>query len=123
MSDEPPMGRGVLRVQRQRARDWAETVEQPPTEPPPPTAPPVNIDVPYVSQEGQLLHCTMGNWSNTPTSYAYQWIQDDTTEIGDGTASYVVTIDDVGHVMTCVVTASNALGSTIAPASNPVTVA
>jgi hypothetical protein len=114
------MGIGVMRVQRQRARDWAETVEQPPTEP---TEPPVNIDVPYVAQEGQLLHCTMGNWSGEPTSYAYQWIQDDTTEIGDGTASYVVTIDDVGHVMTCVVTATNALGSTIAPASNPVTVA
>ena len=40
----------------------------------PATAPPVNVDVPHVSGTGTVgstLNCTMGNWQNEPTSYAY----------------------------------------------------
>ena len=35
--------------------------------------PPVNVDVPYVAQEGSVLTCTMGNWEGEPSHYAYQW--------------------------------------------------
>ena len=40
-----------------------------------PAAPakPTNIDVPYASQTGAILNCTMGNWGGEPTTYMYQW--------------------------------------------------
>jgi hypothetical protein len=89
---------------------------------PPATAPPVNVDVPYVSQTGPTLSCTMGNWENVPTSYSYRW-QIDGTNVGADSALYTVTAGDVGGMATCTVTATNARGSTTAPASNPVQIA
>jgi hypothetical protein len=88
----------------------------------PATAPPVNVDVPYVQQVGDHMTCTMGNWQGEPTSYAYQWKRDG-TNIGTGAAQYTVTGADVGKTFTCVVTATNALGSTAAPPSNGVVAA
>jgi hypothetical protein len=85
--------------------------------------PPENVDVPYVSQQGDLLNCTLGNWTGEPTSYAYQWVRDGEINIGSGATPYIVTGADVGHEVTCVVTATNAAGSTAAPPSNAVTVA
>ncbi len=83
-------------------------------------AAPVNRDVPYVSQDGETLHCTMGNWTGEPTSYAYAW-QDVAGPTSD-TDSYTIVADDTGHVITCVVTATNDVGSTEAPPSNGVTI-
>lgn len=82
--------------------------------------PPANLDVPHVVQENDVT-CTMGNWTGEPTSYAYQW-KNDGADVGDGTVPYAVTADDVGHTITCVVTATNAAGSTPAPPSNGVVV-
>ena len=86
-------------------------------------APPVNRDVPYVSQSGAQLNCTMGNWDGEPTSYAYAWHRDGVAVAGATSATHAVTSDDSGHGLACVVTATNALGSTVAPMSNTVTVA
>ena len=103
----------------------------PDTEPPPdggngeapaPTAPPVNRDVPHATQQGAQLNCTMGNWDGEPTSYGYQW-QIDGADVGTGSATYDVQAGDVGKNAVCVVTATNALGSTAAPPSNGVVVA
>lgn len=88
----------------------------------PPQAPPVNVDVPHVLQDSDTLTCTMGNWEGEPTAYEYQWIRDDDTVIGTG-ASYLVTPDDIGTTVVCIVTASNAAGATEAPPSNGVVVA
>jgi hypothetical protein len=102
-----------------------------PLEPPPEgangapaTAPPVNRDVPHATQSGTTLNCTMGNWEGEPTSYAYQW-KIDGVNVGTGmaTATHTVTPADVGKSATCVVTATNALGSTAAPPSNAVVIA
>ena len=82
---------------------------------------PVNVDVPYIEQQGDTLHCTMGNWEGEPTSYAYQWRLDDVDVTAAG-EDCVVTADDAGKVARCVVTASNATGSTEAPPSNAVVV-
>jgi hypothetical protein len=90
--------------------------------PEPPSAPPVNRDVPYAEQRGSILNCTMGNWNNVPDSYAYQW-QIDGDDVGTNAADYTVTPGDVGKSAVCVVTATNALGSTAAPPSNSVTIA
>ena len=83
---------------------------------------PVNIDVPYVSQTGATLFCTMGNWSGEPTSYAYAWDMDGVAT-GGTDPTYAVQPGDVGKSATCAVTATNAQGSTAAPMSNAVTVA
>jgi len=89
----------------------------------PVTEPPVNVDVPYLGGSGavgELLSCTMGNWENQPTSYAYAWAGDGEplAETGD---SYLVVEADLGHSIACTVTATNAIGATEAPPSNAVT--
>lgn len=84
--------------------------------------PPGNVDVPHVNQDGDTLACTMGNWSGEPTGYAYQW-QLDGNDAGTDSDTLVVTAGDVGKTATCVVTATNDLGSTAAPPSNGVVVA
>jgi len=83
--------------------------------------PPVNVDVPFVSQAGAMLSCTMGNWLGEPTSYAYAWHQDGVSNSATG-ATYTVTPGDSGHSLACVVSATNALGTTVAPMSNAVAV-
>jgi hypothetical protein len=85
-------------------------------------APPVNVDVPFVSQAGGTLSCTMGNWRGEPSSYAYAWHNDGVANGATG-ATYTVTPEDSGHGLSCQVTATNALGSTVAPMSNAVAVA
>jgi hypothetical protein len=94
-----------------------------PTEPEPePTDPPVNVDVPLVTQSGATLNCTMGNWDNVPTSYSYAW-EVGGAAAGTDAATYAVQPADIGQSALCVVTATNAIGSTAAPPSNSVTVA
>jgi hypothetical protein len=91
----------------------------------PVTAPPVNVDVPHVSGTGTVgstLDCTMGNWQGSPTGYTYLWKSDGIADLGAG-SSYVVAATDVGHSITCVVTAINAIGSTAAPPSNAISIA
>jgi hypothetical protein len=85
-----------------------------------PTSPTV-IDAPYVSQDGAQLNCTMGNWYGQPSVYAYQW-QRDGVDVESDSAGHAVVIEDVGTTFTCIVTASNMLGSASAT-SNAVVVA
>ncbi len=73
--------------------------------------PPVNTTAPLVTGT-TALSCTMGNWTNAPTSYAYQWLRGGTA-IGGATANtYTVVGADSGTNVSCRVTASNAAGST-----------
>jgi hypothetical protein len=85
-------------------------------------APPVNTAVPAVTQTADVLSCTMGTWTGSPTSYAYQW-KVDGTDVGTDAPSYTALPADVGSTATCVVTATNANGSTAAPPSVGVIVA
>lgn len=85
----------------------------PPEEELTPVELPTNVDAPAllgVGAVGEVLSCTMGNWTGEPTTYAYQWMADGQTvsTIGD---AYVVSPDDAGKDVTCLVTASNAAGS------------
>jgi hypothetical protein len=94
-------------------------------EPPPPTDPPINIDTPYVEGIGavdEILTCTMGNWEGEPTSYVYEWKRDGEEDVGIDDPAYVVVAADAGSEITCIVTATNAAGSTEAPPSNAVVV-
>jgi hypothetical protein len=83
----------------------------------PPVTAPINTNVPYVSQDGDILTCTMGTWTGEPTAYVYQWAIDGTA-VGDGTEIYTAVIADVGKTATCVVSATNDLGTTESPPSN-----
>jgi hypothetical protein len=83
--------------------------------------PPTNRDVPYVGQTGDTLNCTMGNWDGEPTEYAYAWHSDGVANGATG-AEHAIAPEDAGHTLACVVTATNALGSTAAPMSNGVAI-
>lgn len=82
---------------------------------------PANTVAPAVTgtrTQGQTLSTNDGTWSNTPTSFTYQW-QSDTagnntfTNIASATSNtYVLTASEVGDNVRCVVTAINASGST-----------
>jgi hypothetical protein len=97
----------------------------PPGEPMPDQSLPLVCNTaPYVGgvgAVGETLTSTMGTWTGTPSSYAYQWISDGTTPLGTD-ASYVVDAADSGHSLTCVVTATNTFGSVQSPPSNAVQV-
>ncbi|HET7449750.1 MAG TPA: invasin domain 3-containing protein, partial [Gaiellaceae bacterium] len=66
---------------------------------------------------GQTLTAATGTWSNSPTSYAYQWVRCDSagancTAIAGATAStYVLTSSDSGSTIRVQVTGVNALGT------------
>jgi hypothetical protein len=84
----------------------------------PTNSPPINLVTPYVYQEAAQMVCTMGEWVGEPTEYHYLW-QLDGQDAGIDDARYdIADPDDVGKIMTCTVTATNANGSADAPKSN-----
>lgn len=83
--------------------------------------PPLNVDVPYVGQEGSVLSCTMGNWTGEPSHYSYEWFIDNMT-MGPGPSTVHVDQNDVGKTAYCIVSAGNAKGIVAAPPSNEVVI-
>jgi ribosomal protein S14 len=82
-------------------------------------AAPQNSALPQISgtaKEGDTLTASNGTWSNTPTSYDYQWRRcaSDGRACGDISGAtkqtYPVVAADIGHTLRVVVTASNADG-------------
>lgn len=75
---------------------------------------PVNTVLPVVSgteTEGQVLSVTNGTWTNSPSSYTYQWLRNGVS-IGSATSStYTLQAADVGTQVSCTVTATNGSGS------------
>jgi thermitase len=92
---------------------------------------PVNTAAPSVSgtaQSGQTLSSTSGSWSESPSSFAYQWQRCDTSGAGCSpiagatTQTYTLGATDVGSTVRVAVNASNSTGSS-APASSAQTAA
>lgn len=126
--DEEDVGRKVLVIVE--ATNLAGTTVAPsaisrrvaPATTPPPTAP-TNTSLPTISgtsTEGKTLTATTGSWSGSPTSYAYQW-QDCNSSGGGCTSiagathsSYKLAAADVGHTVRVAVLATNSAGSTTA---------
>ena len=86
---------------------------------------PANTAAPVISGSltvGSTLSCTQGTWSNSPTSYAYQWQRGGTNISGATSSSYTTVTADGGTSVGCLVTATNAAGSA-SQASNTLAIA
>ena len=86
-----------------------------------PNDPPTVIDRPFISQTGagvaSTLACTLGNWNGAPSSRTYQWMRG-ATAVGTNSPSYTVTAPDIGTNFTCIMTATNANGTSGPSVSN-----
>lgn len=94
----------------------------------PPTAPPSNTTLPAITGSavaGQTLTASTGVWTNSPTSYSYQWQSCRTTytNVGTNSSTYTIGSSDVGNTIDVTVTATNTTGSTPATSSPTTTVA
>jgi predicted actin-binding protein len=87
---------------------------------------PTNISPPTISgtaQQGQTLTLSPGSWTESPTSYSYQWQRCDSTGAncaaisGAIASAYTLAGADVGATARVTVTASNAAGPS-APATS-----
>jgi streptogramin lyase len=68
-----------------------------------------NRGVPVITgtpSAGQTLTCSTGAWSPQPTAFAYAWARDGTAINGATAAQYGASPADVGHTLTCTVTAT-----------------
>ena len=82
---------------------------------PPPSPPPANVTPPAVTgiaSVGQTLTCSQGAWTGTPTTYVYQWMRDSAPISGETATTHLIVSADSGHSIACLVTATNADGST-----------
>jgi len=88
--------------------------------------PPSNVTLPTVSgttTQGHTLTESHGTWTNSPTSYTYQWQDCDSSGnscsaiSGATSQTYTLTAADVGHTIRVQETASNGGGSS-SPASS-----
>ena len=98
-----------------------------PTPTPPIPFPPTNISIPVVSgvnSVGSVLFTTNGTWTNSPTSYTYQWYSlnysggSPTLLTGATNSSYLLTQSEANTYVYCEVTAINLYGSGVASSSN-----
>ncbi len=83
---------------------------------------PVNTVAPALDNTspgvGDTISCDTGTWTNSPTSYTYQWFRDASSIGGATSSSYLVDAADIGAVLTCKVTAHNAGGASSPATSN-----
>ena len=98
------------------------------TPPPPPPAPPVDNTPPAIggaAEVGSPLSESHGDWTNSPTTYTYQWQRGDAAGAnfadvaGETGRSYDVTAADVGHTVRVEEWAGNAAGTAGPAASQP----
>jgi len=74
---------------------------------------PVNTIAPVVTGSavvGSLLTCSTGTWTNSPTSYTYQWRKNGVNIGGETTNTYTTVVGDIAAAVDCVVRATNADG-------------
>lgn len=78
---------------------------------------PANTDLPVITGSaitGTQLSVSNGIWVNSPLSYSYQWRSNNANIVGATSNTYTLTSNEVGTTVTCVVTATNASGTSSA---------
>jgi hypothetical protein len=86
---------------------------------------PVNTVLPVITgtvQVSYTLSGSNGTWTNTPTSYTYQWYANGVAIVGATANTYLLTTAEAGKTITFRVTAINAGGSSL-PATSAATAA
>jgi|GEM_PF-2247089 len=87
---------------------------------------PEPLEFPFVSgtgKVGQILTCEVGIWNaKPPPSFAFQWLRDGAPISGVITKAYSLQLADVGHLITCMVVASNIAGRAEVESSNGIAV-
>jgi hypothetical protein len=88
--------------------------------------PPVNTALPVISGTAKVwdtLTASTGTWTNSPTSYSYQWNANGTAISGATSSTYELIASEVGDTITVSVTAINSGGSAKATSTSvgPVT--
>ena len=90
-------------------------------------SPPSNTSLPTISGTTtylQTLTASVGSWTNSPTSYSYQWTRASTVSgtysniSGATSQTYALTSSDVGQFLRVQVTATNSSGSASATSSS-----
>lgn len=77
-------------------------------------AAPVNTSPAVITGNGAIgatLTALTGTWSNNPSSFAYQWQRDGVNIAGATAATYVAVEADATKTISCVVTATNVIGT------------
>lgn len=72
----------------------------------PPTAGATNLSV----AGGGVCSCNTGTWVGSPTGYTYQWLRDGVAIAGATTNSHPLVAADIGHMLSCQVVGTNAVG-------------
>ncbi|NDG31450.1 hypothetical protein EB118_15455, partial [bacterium] len=76
---------------------------------------PNNTSIPSITGTvllGSTLTVDIGTWTGTPTiTYSYQWQRGTVSITGSTSQTYTIVIADVGSILRCVITASNAAGT------------
>ena len=107
---EPTNPFGSVSSDGEQTSLYATYTTQSPSPRPVSTAPPT---VSGSAQQGQTLTEAHGSWTNSPTSFTYQWLQCDSsgnacTAIATATSqTYVPVAEDVGHTLEVQETAAN----------------
>lgn len=86
---------------------------------------PVNTSLPVITGTvavGNTLTASTGSWTNSPTSYAWQWSRDGVSISGATSSTYTIQSADAGHQLTSSITATNLGGSTVATTAQTITV-
>jgi hypothetical protein len=88
-------------------------------EPPSNTSPPIVVGL---NEVGNTLTVSIGAWTgDTPITYTYQWLRNGEVISGEADITYTLVEADEGNLVSCVVTATNAVGS-ISVQSNAINV-
>jgi hypothetical protein len=69
---------------------------------------------PRVTRSGKKLVCSLGTWTNSPTTYSYGWLSNGRRLSADRARTLALNKRLRGHRVQCSVTASNAAGHTTA---------
>ncbi len=69
--------------------------------------PPANTAPPELSTVGGVVSCSAGTWSGNPTMFERQWLRDGIAIGGETGTTYTLGEADLGHAVSCRVTATN----------------